>query len=98
MRAKERATNEKILKAVSLMYLDSLTVAKQYQEDSLHTVYYTPVLFMRTFKTYSRLLSQRKKNVMEIRNRYEEGLSKLQETIKSVRYAHDKLKSKTPEL
>jgi hypothetical protein len=66
MQNKENAVNLKVLKAVTLMYLKSLKLAKEYHEDTKHKLYFSPVSFIRTFKTFSRLLEERRKNVIEI--------------------------------
>ena len=57
---KTKELNEKILQAVIQMYLETCKVAKRFKEDHHHTLYFTPVFFMRTFKTYRSLLKERK--------------------------------------
>jgi hypothetical protein len=52
------------MRAVSGIYLDTIQFAKQYQEETKHVLTFTPVFFLRTFKTYVRLLEERRKNVM----------------------------------
>lgn len=77
---KDHVLNTKIMRAVSSIYLDTIQLAKQYQEETKHVLTFTPVFYLRTFKTYKRLLEERRKNVMSIQNRYEEGLKKIKLT------------------
>lgn len=58
--------NPKILKAVCLMYTATTEMAKKYNEEHGHVLYFTPVFFMRTFSIFKRLLKERKHNVVEI--------------------------------
>lgn len=78
------------------MYLKSLKMAKEYHEDTKHKLYFSPVSFIRTFKTFSRLLEERRKNVIEIQKRYDEGMSKIKETMDAVKWYLDRLRKKTP--
>lgn len=55
--------NPKILKAVSLMYITTNEMAKRYQEEHGHVLYFTPVFFLRTFSIFKRLIGERKYNV-----------------------------------
>ena len=48
------------------MYVETKRMAKRFKDDHLHTLYFTPVFFIRTFKTYRHLLKERKRNVQEI--------------------------------
>jgi hypothetical protein len=52
---------------------------------------YTPVFFIRTFKTYQRLLEERSRNVNEIQARYEEGLRKIKMTQDAIGKFHVEL-------
>lgn len=63
---KEKALNPKVLNAVCLMYLATIEMAKKYHEEHGHVLYFTPVFFMRTFRIFTRLLEERKHNVVEI--------------------------------
>lgn len=58
--------NKKILQAVIKIYLDTIQFAKIYQQDTEHVLTFTPVFFIRTFKTYQRLLEERQQNVVKI--------------------------------
>lgn len=93
---KEKAINPKILNAVCLMYQAANVMAKRYHEEHAHILYFTPVFFIRTFRTFTRLLEERKLNVVEIQNRYNKGLEKLKVTMKEVKYYSSKLREKTP--
>lgn len=68
--------NQKLCSAVSSIYLDTINFAKQYMEETGHQINFTPVFFIRTFKMYSLLLDERKRNVTSIQHRYEDGLAK----------------------
>ena len=98
LKQRETRLNEKALKAVIYMYLKSLKVAKQYMEETQHKLYFTPVAYIRTFKTFTRLLDERRKNVVDIQKRYDKGMAKIKETMDAVKYQADKLKKKTPVL
>ena len=63
---REKELHPKVLKAVSLMYMTTLEMAKKFREGHGHTLYFTPVFFIRTFSTFTRMLGQRKQNVVEI--------------------------------
>ena len=63
---REKALNPKILKAVSLMYLAAIDMGKKYHEEHGHVAYFTPVFFLRTFRMFTKLLDERKNNVVEI--------------------------------
>ena len=53
---KEQALNPKILDAVGRMYLATCDVAKRFHEEHKHILYFTPVFFLRTFRTFISLL------------------------------------------
>ena len=95
---REKALNPKILKGVSLMYLAANDMAKKYVEEFKHVLYFTPVFFIRTFRTFTRLLDERKKNVVEIQKRYNKGLKRLKKCMKNVKVYSAELRSKTPVL
>lgn len=63
---KEKAMNPKILKAVCLMFMATQELSKKYIEEHSHILYFTPVFFIRTFRIFTRLLDERKHNVVEI--------------------------------
>ena len=58
--------NPKILKAVCLMFMATQELSKKYIEEHSHILYFTPVFFIRTFRIFTRLLDERKHNVVEI--------------------------------
>jgi len=93
---KDTIVNNKVLKSVAHMYLQTLKVAKRYQEEHQHTLYFTPVFYLRVFKTFTRLLEERKRNVKEIQKRYEEGLDKIRSTVEAIQDYHTELEKKTP--
>ena len=95
---REKDLNPKVLKAVSLMYLATIDLSKAYKEEFQHVLYMTPVFFMRTFRIFTRLLEERKKNVVEIQQRYDKGLDKIKETIAEVKAYNKKLREKTPKM
>ena len=88
--------NPKILKAVCLMYMATNEIAKNYNEEQGHVLYFTPVFFMRTFSIFKRLLKERRHNVIEIQSRYKKGLKKLKRTMREVESYNKKLREKTP--
>ena len=88
--------NPKILKAVSLMYLATNEMSKKYVEEFKHHLYFTPVFFLRTFRTFTHLLDERKKNVVEIQKRYDKGLKRIKKCMKNVKVYAAELRSKTP--
>ena len=57
---REKDLNPKVLRAVSLMYQQSIELSKIYHDEFRHVVYITPVFFMRTFRIFTRLLEERK--------------------------------------
>lgn len=63
---REKELNPKVLQAVSLMYLAAADMSKKFHEEHKHVIYFTPVFFIRTFRTFRRLLAERKSNVVEI--------------------------------
>lgn len=95
---REKELNPKVLEAVSRIYLATQDFAKVFHEKHQHILYFTPVFFLRTFRTFTNLLQERKDNVVEVRKRYDKGLEKLKETMSEVQYYSDKLKKKTPSL
>ena len=95
---KTKELNEKILQAVTNMYIETCKVAKRFKEDHQHTLYFTPVFFMTTFKTYRSLLKERKQNVESIQKRYDKGLKEIKKTQDAVNYYNDLLTKKSPVL
>ena len=93
---KEKALNPKILDAVGQMYLATCDVAKRFHEEHKHILYFTPVFFLRTFRTFISLLESRKNNVVEIQKRYDKGLEKIKTTMAEVQYYSTKLRKKAP--
>lgn len=93
---REKSLNPKILKAVSLMYLAAIDMGKKYHEEHGHIAYFTPVFFLRTFRMFTKLLDERKNNVVEIQARYDKGLDKIKETIDEVKRYSKKLREKAP--
>ena len=93
---KEKALNPKVLDAVCRMYQATCDMGKRYHEEHGHILYFTPVFFIRTFREVTRLLEERKINVVEIQNRYNKGLEKLKVTMKEVKHYASKLREKTP--
>lgn len=59
---------------------------------------FTPVFFIRTFKTYQRLLEERQQNVLKIQYRYEKGLKKIKQTIDATEKYFGELASRAPVL
>jgi dynein heavy chain len=97
--AEQTATlNDKVLQAVAKMYVQTTRMAKKFKTEHLHTLYFTPVFFIRTFSTYRHLLRERKQNVEEIQKRYDKGLSKIKATQDAVTAYNDILAKKTPAL
>ena len=80
------------------MYVQTKKMAKKFKDEHQHTLYFTPVFFIRTFKTYRNLLKERKKNVEEIQKRYDKGLNKIKKTQDAVNAYNDILAKKTPAL
>ena len=95
---KEKALTPKVLDAVSRMYIATNDMAKRFHEEHQHILYFTPVFFMRTFRTFTQLLDERKTNVVEIQKRYTKGLEKIKTTMAEVKYYSTKLRKKTPVL
>jgi hypothetical protein len=48
------------------MYIATTEMAKRFHEEHQHVLYFTPVFFMRTFRTFTQLLDERKNNVVDI--------------------------------
>ena len=46
---REKELNPKVLEGVSRMYIAAILMAKEFVEEHKHTLYFTPVFFMRTF-------------------------------------------------
>ena len=95
---REKALNPKILKAVSLMYLSVNEMSKKYVEEFKHILYFTPVFFINTFRTFTRLLDERKNNVVEVQKRYDKGLKRIKKCMREVKAYSAELRNKTPVL
>lgn len=67
------------------MYLAVNDMAKKYNEEFKHILYFTPVFFMRTFRTFTSLLEERKKNVVQIQKRYNKGLKRIKKCMRNVK-------------
>ena len=80
------------------MYLAVNELSKRYNEEFKHILYFTPVFFIRTFRTFTYLLDERKNNVVEIQKRYDKGLIELKKCMREVKIYNTELKNKTPVL
>ena len=94
----EGRLNSKVLKAVSQMYLSTQKIAKKFQGDFNHTLYFTPCFFIRVFETYRKLLGERTKNVEKISKEYAAGLDKIRNMMDTCRKYHKELSDKAPVL
>ena len=94
--AKEAELNEKILRAVAIMYLQTQKMSKKFQDDFAHTLYFTPCFFIRVFETYKQLLDERTKNVREISEEYAAGLDKIRAMMDQTRDYLKELSERTP--
>lgn len=81
VRSQARVNNTRILKSFIQVYLITLRFAKKYQEKNQHTLYFTPVFFLRSMTAYRRLLVERRRNVTDTQERYNKGLEKIKDTL-----------------
>ena len=89
---------KRVLKAIVAMYLKSQQLVKVFAKNEGHILNITPAQFLIMFKTYQKLLRERKVIVHEIQMRYAEGLEKLRNAQDAIYKYHQQLDARSPEL
>ena len=62
------------------MYLAAQDMTKKYAEEQGQVMYLTPILYLRVFSCYRKLLKERQEVVKDISARYDAGLEKIRQT------------------
>ena len=57
--SKEQEVHRKVLKAMSIIYLQTLQFSKYYKEKHQHQLFFTPAFFLNSLDNYDRLLQDR---------------------------------------
>ncbi|CDW77756.1 dynein heavy chain axonemal [Stylonychia lemnae] len=90
--------NSKVLHCCVQMYLNAKEMSKKFFQQSGQILYFTPSSFLGMFSNFRRLHTERKKNVMDIQKRYENGLERIRVTQIAIQEYHIELEQKIPVL
>ena len=84
----DKEAQERVLKCIVKMYLQAQEMTKKFAEDQGQVLYMTPVMFLRVFNVYKKLLKERQSVVKEISQRYDAGLDKIRQTQDAIYRYH----------
>ena len=76
----DETSKQRVLSCIVKMYLLAQEITKKYAEMEGQILYLTPTMYLRVFKTYTKLLKERQEVVKDIAARYELGLEKIRKT------------------